>query len=233
MENLEYYNRSKEPWTETEDEQLRKEYVEDNMDVIEIAYIHKKTPGYIANRLKKINVLEIHLDARGYNEYLVSDLYREIVSSSKKSVNKKESIKEYINVGAPWTPQETADLIKEYNENKLSLLEICRLHKRSPSGIISRLRKYNISNSTKDIRGYSEFKVSDLNKEILSKNTNPTYVKGEVNLVNGNILKREPVNTQSEVDIIKEDIKNIKVALYEIQMTLKTLGKRNLVNTHL
>ena len=69
------------------------------------------------------------------------------------------------NAGKPWNLSEESQLIKEYTIDKLSLMEMSKIHKRMPRGIISRLRKLNLNYMEHMVRGYSEFKQSDLFKE--------------------------------------------------------------------
>lgn len=66
------------------------------------------------------------------------------------------------NAGKPWNLSEESQLIKEYTIDKLSLMEMSKIHKRMPRGIISRLRKLNLIYMEHMVRGYSEFKQSDL-----------------------------------------------------------------------
>lgn len=66
------------------------------------------------------------------------------------------------NAGKPWNLSEESQLIKEYTIDKLSLMEMSKIHKRMPRGIISRLRKLNLNYMEHMVRGYSEFKQSDL-----------------------------------------------------------------------
>lgn len=80
MQPLTFYSKSKSPWTPQEEEQLRREYLVWNHDVIRIAESHKRTPGTIAYRLKRIGLLLNHKEARGYDIYLSSPLYQEIVT---------------------------------------------------------------------------------------------------------------------------------------------------------
>jgi hypothetical protein len=66
MEKLAYYIRSKDAWAPQEDSELLKEYNDEKLDVIQIADIHKRTPGGIAYRLKKLEQIPLQIAARGY-----------------------------------------------------------------------------------------------------------------------------------------------------------------------
>lgn len=84
-----FYDRSKEPWDEEEIEQIKLEYNIKQLSIIEIGNIHKRTPGTIAFRLKKHNILAKNTDARGYIDYRNSDLYAQIVSENQTNAKKK------------------------------------------------------------------------------------------------------------------------------------------------
>ena len=84
---MDYYTNSGQPWYDSEEDQLKKEYNEDNLDINEIGKIHKRTPGGIGSRLCILGIIENRVSARGYSQYKNSDLYREIC---KKGPPKKE-----------------------------------------------------------------------------------------------------------------------------------------------
>jgi len=71
------------------DENIRKLYCVDNKDIIEIGKELNLTPGSIAYRLKKINIVLSKKLANGYNKYITSDLYKEICKN--KSIKKSNS----------------------------------------------------------------------------------------------------------------------------------------------
>jgi hypothetical protein len=86
-----FYDRSGSSWDDAEDTQLRKEYNDDSEDIIQIGITHKRTPGGIAYRLKLQGIIPSHRDARGYFEYVKSDLYKDIVKegNTTRSQSKK------------------------------------------------------------------------------------------------------------------------------------------------
>lgn len=88
-----FYDRSKEPWDEEEIEQIKLEYNIQQLSIIEIGNIHKRTPGTISFQLKKQNILVKNTDARGYIDYRNSDLYAEIVSENPKNAKKEKVVK--------------------------------------------------------------------------------------------------------------------------------------------
>ena len=83
MNRLEFYDRQNEDWTNEELQEIKDEYNK-KMNVSEIADLHHRTPGSISFKLKKLGVIDNHMEARGYHEYQDSELYKEIVSKGKK-----------------------------------------------------------------------------------------------------------------------------------------------------
>jgi len=91
MNSLSYYHLREEPWTDTEDLQLRTEYVDQQLDITQIADLHYKTPGQIAYRLKKLDITEhYYKGTRGYNTYSSSALYQEIKDAPKAHIQKEK-----------------------------------------------------------------------------------------------------------------------------------------------
>ena len=89
---MDYYTNSGQSWSSQEEEQLKKEYTENNLDINEIGKIHKRTPGGIGARLCILGIIEHRLSARGYTEYKKSELYKEICDKGppKKEKRPKE-----------------------------------------------------------------------------------------------------------------------------------------------
>ena len=91
MNSLSYYHLREEPWTDTEDLQLRTEYVDQQLDITQIADLHYKTPGQISYRLKKLGITEhYYKDTRGYDKYISSALYQEIKNAPKAHIKKEK-----------------------------------------------------------------------------------------------------------------------------------------------
>jgi hypothetical protein len=87
---MDYYTNSGQPWYDSEEDQLKKEYNEDNLDINEIGKIHKRTPGGISARLRLLGIIDKSISSRGYSEYINSDLYKEICKKRKKEKQPKE-----------------------------------------------------------------------------------------------------------------------------------------------
>jgi len=98
MNTISYYDRSKLPWDNNEILEVKREYEEDLLNIIEIGNNHKRTPGCIAYKLKNIGLITHNSLAKGYTEYKTSELYKEICGECKKkdlerAEKKKEKIK--------------------------------------------------------------------------------------------------------------------------------------------
>ena len=93
MNTIEYYDRQKEKWDDAETEQIRYKYESDEMTISQIADIHHRTPGSISYKLKTIGVIDNTSNARGYDDYKNSNLYKSIVEKGKKDDSQKKSNK--------------------------------------------------------------------------------------------------------------------------------------------
>lgn len=67
-ETDEYQNLGK-PWSKEEDDQLKKEYLEDKKELSELCKLHKRNAGGIVSRLKKLYLIDKKQDVNGYSEY--------------------------------------------------------------------------------------------------------------------------------------------------------------------
>ena len=174
MQDYAYYDQSSALWSSEEDANLLDEYKNQNKDIMEIGYIHKRTPGCISSRLRKHGLITSNKEARGYDNYVASDLYKEIIkngSPSRRSyVTSKESpsdvkledlYAEFPNAGAPWSEEECQQLIDEMN-NKMPFLEICKKHKRLPSGIFGKLKSLKLISAMREVNGYLQYINSEL-----------------------------------------------------------------------
>jgi hypothetical protein len=184
MNSLEYYNRQKESWEDNEIQQLKSEYEIKEMTISEIADIHHRTPGSISYKLKGIGIITHNTLARGYDNYRNSDLYKEIIEkgknsndqNEKKTEPKKYSVEneeDFNLAGHSWDQEEDQQLIKEYTIDKLNLLEISKIHQRTPKGIRSRLKRLNLFDTNQTITKMkvnisSNSEIAELKNEIIS-----------------------------------------------------------------
>jgi len=154
VNTFEYYDRRKDEWTTSEIEQLRMEYMDKHLNILQIADIHKRTPGYISSKLKMMKIISSSNQARGYFDYRNSELYKEIIE--KNNIERREKLPDdEKNTGQPWTLQEDSQLISEYN-SAIHITKICKIHKRNIGGITSRLRKLHCINKRSDIQEYTK-----------------------------------------------------------------------------
>jgi len=115
---IHYYNRQNDDWTDKEIEDVRTEYENNEMTILEIAKIHRRTPGAISCKLKALELITNNTLARGYNEYKTSDLYKQAVEKCRldeiekklkrqaKLKEKMEKVKSKLEEPTPDTPQE-------------------------------------------------------------------------------------------------------------------------------
>lgn len=145
---------------------------------------------------------------------------------------------EYNLAGKPWEKCEDQQLIKEYTIDTLNLMDISRIHKRMPGGIVSRLIFHKLIVLRSQARGYTEYQQSDLYKEIckhkedsrLKRNTK--YINPDntgVSLTDRQTTRLQIKQIPSDIIQLKDDIKEIKKnvskileimnALYEFEST--------------
>jgi hypothetical protein len=123
-----------------------------------------------------------------------------------------EEVKQFTRAGKPWGQIESQQLVKEYNVDKLNLLEICNIHKRMPGGITSRLRRLNLVDMKSEARGFSEYQQSDLYKQICIINQEKFAGKSGNNKQTPIVSASTPAATNNTSDIaqLKKDMKEIK-----------------------
>ena len=93
---MDYYTNSGLKWSSEEENNLLQEYNEQKLDINEIGKIHKRTPGGISARLAILGVISDRKSARGQEEYIRTDLYKEICSinrEKKKEIEKRKKDK--------------------------------------------------------------------------------------------------------------------------------------------
>ena len=135
----------------------------------------------------------------------------------------------YTNSGQSWSDQEEEQLKNEYIEQKLNINEIGKIHKRTPGGIGSRLCILGVIEHRLSARGYSEYKNSDLYKEICEKGPpkkekkpkEPKEKKVRSSVTESNVLISIK---QSDYDELKEELYDVKEQLSEIKNMIKNLA---------
>jgi hypothetical protein len=111
------------------------------------------------------------------------------------------------NIGARWTKDENDQLIRLYNEEELNILEIAKIHKRAPGGILARLVMNKIINEKEEARGYDEF-IS--NKDIITKEVKDVYKDKMKEKKEKEIEKEEILISRQEYIELKNELKDIK-----------------------
>jgi hypothetical protein len=138
------------PWSPQEDEQLIKEYTNDKLGLLRLCEIHKRNPGGITSRLKRLNLINIRQEARGYEEFINSDLYKDSIEKKMVKLNPIPEQKEPpvifgldresypLRIGQRWTEEEVNKLLKNVARKK-TISEIANIHERTEGGIIGKL----------------------------------------------------------------------------------------------
>jgi hypothetical protein len=248
-----YYDKSGAQWTLKEEADLINEYVQGGLSIMKIGEIHKRTPGGISWQLKRLNIIDNNLEARGYQEYRLSSLYKEITESGKKNQpvkkdndSKNSLINEnFTRAGEAWLGEESEQLIDEYQKQELNLIEIANIHKRKPSGIMAQIVRLNLAASRSSVRGYLDYLKSDLYKSLYKKREEKVdSEKKDLNVTSSlNGFEMVPKN---ELYLLREEIYSLKnkmshlISLWEksnsTQKTIftpNTVVKKNLVNTNI
>ena len=100
---------------------------------------------------------------------------------------------------------EIKQLIYEYEDEKMNISQIADIHKMTPCNIARKLKILGIIPIDSAARGYSEYKNSDLYKEISGSSKNPR-VESAIKMNFVNTLKEPAINNilKSSNDIDKE-----------------------------
>ena len=133
MNTVEYYDRQKEFWGDNEVQEIRTEYQVKEMTISQIADIHHRTPGSISYKLIKFGIIANNKQARGYDEYKNSNLYKEIVGKNKlndserriKTTSRFETITVPPQVNIPF--KQLVDLRSDVETLKMDVKEILRV----------------------------------------------------------------------------------------------------------
>ena len=136
--------------------------------------------------------------------------------------------KEYNLAGQSWEKEEDDQLVEEYNIGKLDLMEICKVHKRMPGGIMSRLKRLNLINMKNEVRGYSEYLKSDLYKivsKITNERKNTPLTQGKQTLIQDSMVFKKPETP----DAYHETLKELLVVAKDIQRMMKDFHADNFV----
>jgi hypothetical protein len=132
-------------------------------------------------------------------------------------------MEDYSLAGHPWGSIEDNQLIKEYTLDKLTVMQLSKIHKRMTGGIISRLIRLKLIDKRDNANGYLEYKQSDLYKEIcrnkkenrkISKETKITEViNSEIDSLEITLLKKDVIELKKDV----KEILRLMNALYDFE----------------
>jgi hypothetical protein len=93
VEPMSYYINSGLPWSTEENENLKKEYVNDKLDIFQISKLHKRTPGGIASRIVTLKLENNFSNIDGYELYQKSKLYQEVINRHCRGISPLKSKK--------------------------------------------------------------------------------------------------------------------------------------------
>jgi hypothetical protein len=135
---------------------------------------------------------------------------------------------EYTRVGEPWLITEDAQLIQEYNTEKMSLMQIAKIHKRRPGGISSRLKRLNLVQDDNCIRGNEEYQQSDLYKELWKEKLEKREARREERKVKKENMRptnkvMESIREKTELSELKKDVKEIKESLNKLMEMIQAI----------
>ncbi len=68
-----------------------------------------------------------------------------------------------------WDENEVKEIIEEYNTKEMTICQLADIHRRTPGSISYKLKNIGIIQHNILSRGYSEYKTSDLYKEVVEK----------------------------------------------------------------
>jgi hypothetical protein len=117
MDTNDYSNCGKK-WTEEQEEELKKLYNQEELDLITIAKQLKRLPGGVISRLIKLEIIEYDFQARGYNKEEIFKLKQNYENNKTKIKEDNNDVKE---------DNDKKDNIKK-NNIELLILEIKKLH---------------------------------------------------------------------------------------------------------
>ena len=83
MEDFQGFKNISIPWTQKDDNNLKKMYNIDKLNIHEISEIINKPECYIISKLIKLDIIEYRDDCRGYQKYKMSDAYNDNIDSER------------------------------------------------------------------------------------------------------------------------------------------------------
>jgi hypothetical protein len=243
MNRLEYYDRQKEEWLEDELQALRSRYENQELTISQIGDLHRRHPGSILYKIRKLGLVTHQALARGYLDYIKSDLYKEIcenkyVTDYEKTTPKPDKIttpNTLARTGKKWDDDEVLKLLTSIQKKK-SIADIAVEHERSPGAINSERKKLAADywfNDEKPVEYISKW--TGLSKEEIEEAIERRAVKEQSRtelvaskkqtsvVVSSNNKKKslelEVSELKDELRILKEQMNELKKAHTDFQRT--------------
>jgi len=128
-----------------------------------------------------------------------------------------------------WEENEVNEIIDEYNTKEMTICQLADIHRRTPGSISYKLKNIGVIQHNTMSRGYSEYKSSDLYKEVVEKGKiadSEKKIKKETKPVKE--IKKVTVETiglatlLNEINELKRDVKemlSLMNSLYDFETT--------------
>jgi hypothetical protein len=242
MNRLEYYDRQKEEWLEDELQALRSRYENQELTISQIGDLHRRTPGAISYKLKSLGLINHNPLARGYLEYVKSDLYNSIVNADdrteyEKTIQKPSNITEpntLLRTRKKWDDDEVLKLLTSIQKKK-SIADIAVEHERSPGAINSERKKLAADywfNDKKPVEyiskwtGLSKDEIEEAIERRAVKEQSRTELvasKKQTSVVVSSNNKKKSL--ELEVSELKDELRILKEQMNELQKAHKPTFK--------
>lgn len=111
--------------------------------------------------------------------------------------DKKYTLHHYDRCKVAWTPEEEAQVKREYETDCMTITEIGDKHKRTPGGIAYALKRIGLIIHNAAARGYAEYRASSLFEEICSQSKKEKEERATIS--------EERLKRKEELAILKEE----------------------------
>lgn len=231
-------------WTPTENEKLLR-CISCDMDVSEIATWLDRSVEGIRSQIRKLAADFWYVEKKTIDEISIltglskdeiniaiqrrqllckatkEETCMEPMTSKEEPMDSESSFAFYTKSGLPWTEEETNKLIQEYDAG-LDILEIGRIHKRTPGGIAYRLKSLNIVYPMSAARGYDKYKMSALYYDIVKTAKEEKDEKQKTRKLKQ--LKKE--SKGSEVQELKTQMESMRTEMQEMKKSYTEMSEK-------
>ena len=222
-----YYINTSKSWYPEEDAKLMNEHKYTKSPILKLAHIHRRTPGSIMRRMKKLNIIKHINEVHGYETYRNSDLYYVLNEEKLKSQSQEEeqtkprletileteedeSVLDYINSETPWTQEENNQLLKLHTQ---PLLSIAKALNRHPGDTAHQMKNLKIFKALHLINGYEKYKSSHLYTEYQKATRKKKASTPEHN---------PTAELKAEIIELKHDFLSLRVAFNELEQFIRS-----------